>query len=59
MQQFSMDKSQVEMVFPAALTPADRCSLHAACEAFGLLHQARGDEPERQLVVWKRVRPDS
>ena len=43
------------MVFPAALTAADRCSLHAACEAFGLLHEARGDEPERQLVVWKRV----
>ena len=57
-QTFAMDKSQVEMVFPAALTAKDRASLHAACEAYGLRHQSRGDEPERQFVVWKKARPD-
>ena len=53
MQDFMADESQREMVFPAALAASDRRAIHAACEAVSLLHQSRGDEPERQLVVWK------
>lgn len=53
MQDFMADKDQREVVFPAALAAQDRRAVHAACDAFGLLHQSRGDEPERQLVVWK------
>ncbi|KAK9787374.1 hypothetical protein WJX73_008576 [Symbiochloris irregularis] len=53
LEDFMADERQREMVFPAALAASDRRAIHAVCEALGLLHQSRGDEPERQLVVWK------
>lgn len=41
------------MFFPAALTSIDRYKVHLAAEKFGVAHESVGQEPSRQVRVWK------
>ncbi|GMH37710.1 hypothetical protein BSKO_05583 [Bryopsis sp. KO-2023] len=47
------DPSAREMFFPADLSSVDRYKVHEAAERLGLLHESVGEDPNRQIRIWK------
>lgn len=53
MQVFANDPRERELFFPPELSSGERYKVHVAANQFGLSHESVGDEPNRQIRVWK------